>query len=982
MADRRFDGLEDELGGIPFEQFSEDATASPDPIGLVITMPAVTATGGDVTVTPDPIAMAVTMPAATAGAGAGPTPAPIAVAVTMPMPFVIGDDIIGDWVAQATSFPTRIGATVLASEASDNHQVVVGTSSRPVGAAAVLTGAYGFRGLYAFAIDADTPGNFTVDARDWVILAGWGDFALSCRRNFADAFDLRVDWVLADSTPAYATSSFTVDSYASLGFAATRDATSGEIVLYRSDDGWDTWTAMPISASSTPAGALADSIPEGLELLAGDLQDGPWVQVFAATWAATTDLDDFDTDEVTAWNYGANIVTGLGGDFYDEFDGTTKDLFEHAGNSSYAYKLRYETAVSGTTRRVDWTLNAPTLATGTPTAGTEAAFAFDMTPQWEDGPGIAFLLPPLDFEMVGTFDINNFGYSPGGAGFGSYDASGQRPPWRAILCDINGTSEIVLENAMIRPITYSLNEPDSWVIDLPVLDPQLELVNRLPYQEVQVWRGDQIMAWGPMVRERDQDDETVASYQCLDAAYYFQRRRIGTTPPTYVYDGSFELGVGWFHGTFEPSEPAAKRNPAYWDWEITSERYAAGTPGRSLKLSSTDDMIFGIVSFTFLWVTIDPADRPDGITWTAAAWAYVPSATWVSERNAAFNWQGDSAPFGLHLERMSTTEWEPNTPGGLTLPKLLDSKVSSIDEDFPKDTWVRLEVQIVSPADDVPRTDWIQVELHAPIGTIFWDEVTLTRDERLRFDDVDQATILQTLVEHAQDPAVGKSDLNIDTNCPPTGVLRSRVYEWFNHQFISTAVEEFPSLWNGVDWSIAITGSTRTFTTHYPMMGSFRPAYPLLGGKNIAKVSFAEDGDQAGDTVTVLADTTGTGSGRDEVRISDSTFSGGLVLELVIQAAKESPLSSLVDQAGMAWRQAQDLRIPTLTTFEGKAGELLGAIHKGDVVYVDVTRGSRRLLGYFRIMAITVDPKTETMDITVNPFDDYIDPALGQAAIP
>lgn len=1028
--ERRFDGAEEELGGLPFEATtSGDATPSPStvaltatlpsatpnagstpttaPIAVPITLPSVIATGsGDAAAFPAAIGLTITVPTATpnagstpapsalplvvsmpavtatASSGATPTPSTIALAVSMVSPFATGDDVLGLWMAQATLFPDRIGVSVLADSATDAHAVVAGVSSRPAGAAAVLTDDYGFRGLYGFSIDTDTPGNFPVDGRDWVLLGSWGDFSLACRRNYGNAFDLRVDWETAAAASAYATTSFTVDDYASIGFAATRDAGTGTITLWRSDDGWDTWTEMPLSSYAMPTGALNDSIGEPLTLLSGDLQDGPWVQVFAAQWAETTVLGDFDTDEVTAWQYGSNLVTGVGGDFFDGFDGDTKDLFDHAGRSSYAYKLRYQTTLSGTSRRVDWTVNAPTLATGTPTAGTEAAFVYDMTPQWSDGPTSTSLLPPVLFDSASQLDIHNFGYSPSGAGFGTYTAAGQRPRWRATLCEMDGTPQVQLENAMIRPVTWSLNERPTWEIDMPILDPQLAEIARLPYQEVQIWRGDRLIEWGPMVRARDNGSAGTVTYQCQGSAWYFKDRHVGVSPPNFLVDGSFEQGIGWRHGAYHLFEPVAKRNPAYWSSEITSERFAAGTPGRSLKLTSTDDMTFGIASSQFIWHTIDPATRPDGIVWTASAWAYVPSDEWVSERTGAYTSDGASAPFGLSLLRLSTDTWVPvEAPDVSSLPKLIDANVASIDEDFPKDTWVRLEVSITSPADATPRTDWIQVDLHCPIGTVYWDQVQLVRDERLFFDDVDQATIVQQLVEHAQDTSLGKSDLNISTNCPLTGVLRSRTYPWFNHLEIDEAIDEFPSLWNGLDWAVKVSKETRTFTTYYPMKGTRRPAHPLLGGKNIADVIFAEDGANAYTDVTMIADTDQHGSGRDEVRISSTEFSGGVTLEGVAHAAKESPLSSLVDQAGQAWRVAQDMRIPTIVTYEGKGAELFGAIEEGDVVYVNVTKGYRSLVGWFRVMAYTVDPETEKMSFVVNPFDDYLDPTVQQVAV-
>lgn len=974
MPRRHWGGTEESLGGIPFEQSSTDATASPTTLAATVTVPQATASGSDVVVTPDPTAATVTVPAPTAQAGSTPTPSPVAVVATLPSVFVSdGSDIIGDWTAQVTLFPERVAATVSAEDASASHLVVAGVSSRTAGAAAVLVGDYAFRGLYALTTDTDTPANFVDDAVGWVTLGRWGDFTLRLRREIGDLYSLRADWVTAASDPTWATGivTLTYDQH-SLGLGATRDAATGTIELWRSDDGWTTWSPVLVGSDHDyVAGALADSVPEDLELLAGDLADGPWISVFQAQWGATTDITDVDTDEVAAWNYGASIVAGVGGDFYDTIDADVLDAWEFGQNPSYEYKMRSQTTDAGTTVRVDWTVNAPTLATGDPTAGTEAAFTLDMTPQWESGPGVLMLLPPLQFVTTSTLDALIEIVEPGG--FGDYTDTGERPDWRAITVNRDGTTVDVLEHAQIDRITWSLNEPEAFEFDLPSLDPAVRAISTWE-TEVQIWRGTRLIVWGVVVRRRTEG--ATVTYQCAGLGAYFRKRRIGGPRVNWVTDPSFETGAGfWFHGGYHIMEPLANRNTANWTSQITSERSVAGFPGRSLRLSSTDDMVFGIQSFTFIWHEIDPVLWPDGVVWTAAAWCYIPSEGWEAQRPAAYISEGDSTPAGLHLLRSSTTEFVSG-PGGAA-PKLYEAHVASIDDDTPKDTWHRLEVSLTQPIESPTerRTDWIQVELHCPIGVVFWDEVTLARNDRLFFNDEDQATIALNLVAHAQDTTLGKSDLAIGSNCPLTGVTRSRTYEYANRSIIADLLNEFPDLWDGMDWSVETTKDTRFFTTHFPMKGTRRPTQALVLNRNIARVNHAEDGEIKATAVTVQSDFGGTGSSREEARYADDTADP--TLEVVLAAVPESPLGVLGAQAESAWRQRQDARIPTLTTYENRGYELLGRISTGDVVPVNCSSEGEQLVGEFRIMSLTLYPATESMDITVNHFDDVNDPALG-----
>lgn len=1066
---RRWDQFEFELGGLRYEL--DEVVVTPATVAVAVAVPQPSITGTNIGITSETVTVAITPAILTPVLVSGVVPATVPIVPVVHAPLPISSVI--QFATESTLFPDRVGATAGSSLSNGGapdtsaHTVVAGATSRTAGAAPILTGDYAFRGLYAFNTTLTVPLNYPNHGRDWATLASWGDFQLRIRREAGAAYTVRADFITAGLVATYFSSSILIeyDEWFSLGLGVTRDSATGEIKLWRSDDDWGTWTELPRASYSFSAGALPDSVPDSIVLLGGDLSEGPWVSVLQAQWGATDDITAVDAEEVAAWNYGANIVTGLGGDFYDDIDRAVKNLWEFGGNSSYVYKQRSETTDAGTTVRADFTINAPTIYTSDPPAGTAAAFAYDHSPIWENGPAPTQACPPILFSAQSQFTVNRapppiyippaltfpaayssgsgtlpivgaaITWAGGGVGtVGSLDSgnnvagsltiiytSGPHPTYgvaltsggwtsiaedvttrgydgtplryRVLLVLMDGTPGIALDNAVVGDITWSLNEAETFSFTLPNLDPLAAEIT-VANQEVQIWRGDYLMVWGVVVRSATSG--ATIEYQCKGLAWYFTKRFIGSARHNYLENGSFESSGYWFHELYAPTEDPANRLPANWSSEISSERSVNGYPGRSLKLTSNDAIDFGISSAQFIFSEIDNFFWPDGMKWTAAAWIYIPSADWgyydtetekiIGERNAAYNWGGESAPFGLHLGRFSSTEWEDaeaiEVAVGGPFPKVYEIAVAGITEDLPRDQWVRIETSLTQPPVEAgifgSRTDWIQVELHCPQGTVFWDEVSLTRNDRLFYNDVDQEAILFGLVEHAQDPAYGKSDLNIGFAAAPiTNVTRTRTYDFFNHRLISDAIDEFSTLWQGCDWSIETTATQRLFSPWFPMKGTRRPAQALVLGRNIASISVAEDGEQVANRVIVMSDGGGTGSSREEaIGTNTEGFAFDLVLETTINAIPESPLDSLEGQMQRTLRQKRNATIPTVTTYAGRGSELLGQISTGDIVPVEASYGGLIVSGDHRIVSMTYQPDTETMAITVNPFTEYQDPLL------
>lgn len=549
-------------------------------------------------------------------------------------------------------------------------------------------------------------------------------------------------------------------------------------------------------------------------------------------------------------------------------------------------------------------------------------------------------------------------------GYGLYEADGAPPRYTAVVMGPGGTPRIAaLNQASIGPMSWVLNGSGTVDITLPADDPKaIEMATAK--REIQIWRGPDLMWWGVIVRARG--DEKTVTYQCVDLGWYFAHRNVGSPEASQVVNGSFEIGLeGWSIG-FDPSEPGDLRHSDNWDLEVVDSHAIMGS--KSLHIWGNDTILSGVSVFqSFVW-DVNPSQSPEGDTWYLVAWCFVPSATYVRPRFRNYSDAGAAGGLGIVFQRSSTTETSTIfTPGigELTFPKQLEVINLAIDDSVPKDTWIRLQAPLTVPVGNDP--EYVSIQVFGPVGDIYWDGISMVRNEALVFNNVDQATIIEGLVTHAQDTNYNKSDLSIGTNCPLTGVNRTRRYEFFNHEKISDCIDEWPSLFNGMDWSIEITPTTRTFTSHYPRKGSYKPKYALVLGKNLTSVNVDVDGEQTANSVLVMADL-GEGAAREEAISIDAGALDGLILELVYVGTPGSTVDSLQAQADRGQRRFKfPVVLPTLKAFQPLTDELLGMVQVGDVVPVIVRLGWIDLVGDYRIVEIRLDPKTEQMDIKVNP---------------
>jgi hypothetical protein len=542
------------------------------------------------------------------------------------------------------------------------------------------------------------------------------------------------------------------------------------------------------------------------------------------------------------------------------------------------------------------------------------------------------------------------------------DPSAQKVQYRVIVVDYQGNRYADLEQVDLSNITWELNGIHTADFTLPLNDPKAVHL-KTPEREVQIWRGNRLLTW--MVITSMWVEGATIRVQCKGLRWYFSRRFFGKADRTnYVKNGSFEQGLAYWDFFYNVLEPQANLTHSNYTASISTAKTVVGS--KSLKITDQNATPqFGISATQVFIMTVDDAIDPEGTIWTLAVWVYVE------------DFQSSDRRAGVTIQRSSTTQTVTITrPGGTptVYPKVISATRIPIDEDTPKGVWTRMEIEMTQPfRNDQP--EFVLVRITSPKGIIYIDEVTLTAAEKTSFYDKDQALIVKGIVDHCQDTNYGKSSLNMQTNTPLTGIIRTREYWHSEHQVCADALNEFHSLYQGVDSEITVTPTTRTYTTYYPRKGIHRPDTVLEHGKNIAAYSVEYSGEETANSVVVLGD--GEGSDREEGGAIDNTSLGGLILEKVYNATPGSHIKTLDQQAQRGVeRFKKPVVIPQITTYDNR-GDLLETLQVGDVVPVRIQQkinvdgewvdGFVQINEDYRIMAISLDPKADQILFTINP---------------
>lgn len=327
-----------------------------------------------------------------------------------------------------------------------------------------------------------------------------------------------------------------------------------------------------------------------------------------------------------------------------------------------------------------------------------------------------------------------------------------------------------------------------------------------------------------------------------------------------------------------------------------------------------------------------------GVQATLVAWVYVRSDLlegWGVHRR------------GVMLQRYASdfrtnNSWDPvdNTWGGWRAhyTDTIESTFSRLDEDHPLDTWVRHECTITVPPG---VTEVLHARLSGVEGRTYWDRASLTYDSAFEQHQVDQATIVAELVEHAQDPAFDKNDLNITTEAPATGVRRTLVALHSEHANIWNLAEDFTKYRDGLDLGMRYTPTDRILTTHFPRKGVEHRGLHLQLGRNVASFRWTFDGEAAASSVVLLG--TGDGSDREEASAIDAdAFADGLVLETVVAVGADTPVEALQELADEKLAVVRNPEVLTVTTYPHDPSRhernMIGKVWVGDVLPVTIRK--------------------------------------------
>lgn len=516
--------------------------------------------------------------------------------------------------------------------------------------------------------------------------------------------------------------------------------------------------------------------------------------------------------------------------------------------------------------------------------------------------------------------------------------------WRLVAVDLDGTPRAEIQNATITAVIDDLNGEGAIEFGLPVLDPKATELP--PMREVQVWKGDTILKWGPVFRP--QANARTLAFTGAGLEWWFSRRHFGKADRTsYVPNGDFENGLaGWNFAHAYYSNVQAP--PAH-----TIVPFPTMTGKRALRLTGAAADHDTFAEHGFQWV-VDDAASPEGDRFSAVVYVYVTSYLGPALENR-----------GLMLERFSSTEPHPDPVlAALGYKKSLEHVFARIDEDTPRDQWVKLEASLVTPP-KAGEPEGIRLVLYPPHGTAIFDRANLVLDEATRFYGTDQAQIAEGIVQHLQDPEYDKTDLLIETNCPPTGVLRDRVWLHAEHENGKGALDDLTDMDDGLDYSVEITPTKRTFTTHYPLKGVDHLDLVLEYGKNVEDFNWAFDGSVAANQVITLG--AGQGSTREEGVATDLTALEGVSLEEVYVATEGADISSLDNRASA---RLEVVKNPIILELFLKDTTLAGVLRVGDRAMVRINRGYVQVEATYRVVRTVLDPTADKMTAVVNLYYD------------
>lgn len=494
---------------------------------------------------------------------------------------------------------------------------------------------------------------------------------------------------------------------------------------------------------------------------------------------------------------------------------------------------------------------------------------------------------------------------------GTGTASG---PWTAKVVDRYGTVLATLPRAEIAKVARRINQHGVAGFALSRLDATAYDAIDLAACELQVFRGESLRFWGPILTEPSTStEEGMVSFGAAGFWSHFGYRLVGGWTPwsrNYIQNYRFDDGLA--------------RWVPVGDASVDTVVFETGSKSALLEGDAAS------VSQSF---NVDLAIKFQLIV---AARVRVGS--------------GITSGRGLEVS-------VPGVQGGDQF------KAAPITSATPRNTWTTLTAVLNVEGRVGART--ASVALFGASGDdVNVDNVTATiypitaliESQPADPETDDMGTVISQVIQATN------TGLNVGVDSPVTGVMVPYTpAEWVD-KTTEEVVRIFEGREDGIDFAEVFTPTSRTIRTFYPRQGvDWDPGDLTLSCPgNLTKLKRSRNGTDLVSEVTMIGDGGYRGVARDENAL------GGLVRQKVMRAPAGVPIGDLEGRA----RKELRLTVDAVTAIEAEMtmdAFLASGLDMGDRVLVEADADALQVDTICRLVAIDEDPKSDRAGLVLNP---------------
>lgn len=484
--------------------------------------------------------------------------------------------------------------------------------------------------------------------------------------------------------------------------------------------------------------------------------------------------------------------------------------------------------------------------------------------------------------------------------------------WRAWVTEIDGTQVEEVIGCNLGTISEKLSSTASFDLSVPKASAVAAEMSRVT-REVQVYRnGGNPLFVGPFLQRSASSNAGEMGISCADVSWYLTRR----------YGSGFDTGNLLINPAFNDDFARWTKSGAV---SLDSEHE---TGSQSAKFTGTAS------SYLRQTVQFTPKGRYRALLEARVKVSAGSGSGW--ELSVTSRDSGTSGTTLISAAGSGEWEWvsalvdveEPASPSGLTAEvyDLGNSSTLLIDR--------MAMYQLGFGTDDIAETD-----PYTQAG--------------------DQTDAIRGLIQDRN------SGINLGVSAPVTDQLVMWQPQVDADRDTLEVIDRYVKRDGGVEWYVAYTPLTRTFTVEHPRMGRDIPPEEVtleLGyapAGNLSGYSLTENATAAVSYMTTLGDGPYRGVS------SDLTAWGGLKLEGQQQAPAGTDRHDLIGWSARALRLSTgETEVLTVDVFDG---DLIDVIRLGDRVTVVIDDWDVQVDGIFRVVERKLIPKTDSMVLTLNP---------------